>query len=162
MSVQTSNENPPVPSYINMQETMAASTMLETIKENLIINQVYCPQDFIFLKPGGRFELTPVYDVISAYPLTKARQLEYRNLKMAMALHTKNTHYEWYEIMPRHWFDESKKIDFPDSEMLTIIENTLSKIETVIMEVNSKLPDGFPDNIASPIFDEMRKMARRF
>ena len=43
----------------------------------------------IFLHQGGRFELTPVYDVISAYPLAEKRQIEYRNLKMAMALRGK-------------------------------------------------------------------------
>lgn len=116
----------------------------------------------IYLKQGGRFKLTPVYDVISAYPIAEKRQIEYRDLKMAMALHGKNCHYKWYEIMPRHWFEESKRVDFPESEMQAIIDQTLSKIEDVIAEVNSKLPDKFPNNIASPIFEGMRKMAKRF
>ena len=62
----------------------------------------------IFLRQGGRFELTPIYDVISAYPLTTKRQIETRNIKMAMALHGNNTHYAWHEIMPRHWFEQSR------------------------------------------------------
>ena len=116
----------------------------------------------IFLKQGGRFELTPVYDVISAYPLTKKRQIELRNLKMAMALNGKNKHYAWYEIMPRHWFNESKKVDFPASEMQTIIDNTLGSIDAVIEDVTSRLPADFPDDIANPIFEGIRKAAGKF
>ncbi len=40
----------------------------------------------IFLLPGGDFKLTPLYDVISAFPLVANKQLEQRRLRMAMAL----------------------------------------------------------------------------
>ncbi len=116
----------------------------------------------IYLKQGGRFKLTPVYDVISAYPIAEKRQIEYRDLKMAMALHGKNTHYKWYEIMPRHWYEESKRVDFPESEMRAIIEQTLGKVDAMITDVTSKLPDKFPENISDPIFEGMKKMAKRF
>jgi len=116
----------------------------------------------IFLKQGGRFELTPVYDVISAYPLAAKRQIETRKMNMAMALNGKNKHYAWHEIMPRHWFDESKKVDFPASEMNTIIEQTLDRIEAVIADVTSRLPAEFPDDIAGPVFDGTRKAKMKF
>ena len=115
----------------------------------------------VFLKQGGRFELTPVYDVISAYPLTEKRQIELRNLKMAMALNGKNKHYNWDEIMPRHWFDESRKVDFPASEMQAIIDKVLASLDSVIDDVTSRLPAGFPEDIAKPIFDGMKKAARK-
>lgn len=116
----------------------------------------------IFLKEGGRFELTPIYDVISAYPLAEKHQIEYQDLKMAMALNGKNKHYRWHEIMPRHWFNESKKVDFPESEMQAIIEQTIGSIDSVITDVVSRLPADFPDDIANPIFDGIRKTAGKF
>ncbi len=116
----------------------------------------------IFLQQGGRFELTPLYDVMSAYPLAAKRQLEYRDMKMAMALHGNNTHYKWHGIMPRHWFSEAKKTNFPDTDMQDIIECTLGRIDTVTSDVSSRLPNGFPDDIAEPIFDNLVKTARRF
>jgi serine/threonine-protein kinase HipA len=115
----------------------------------------------IFLRQGGRFYLTPVYDVISAYPLAENRQIEYQDLKMAMALHSKNTQYHWYNILPRHWFNQSKKVDFPESLMQEIIEKTVDNLEKVINDVTSRLPAGFPENIAIPIFDGMRRAVRR-
>ena len=116
----------------------------------------------IFLKQGGRFELTPLYDVISAYPVAEKRQIEFRKMNMAMALNGKNKHYGWHNIMPRHWFEESKQVDFPQSEMRAIIDQTLSAIDVVIADVTSRLPADFPDNIANPIFDGMKKAARKF
>ena len=116
----------------------------------------------IFLKQGGRFQLTPIYDVISVYPLAEKRQLDYQQIKMAMALHGKNTHYKWQTIMPRHWQTESKKVDFPDMEIRTIIDQTLGNIDHVIDAVSARLPSDFPEDIANPIFEGMKKAARKF
>lgn len=116
----------------------------------------------IFLKQGGRFELTPIYDVISAYPLTTKRQIELKKMKMAMALHGKNTHYAWHEIMPRHWYEESKRVDFPESEMKLIIERTLDNLDAVIEKVSSRIPHGFPDDIAYSIFDGIGNIKNKF
>ncbi len=115
----------------------------------------------IFLKQGGRFALTPVYDVISAYPLAQKRQIEYRNMKMAMALNGKNKHYFWHEILLRHWFDESKKVDFPETTMTEIIDQVVGTADGVLAEVASKLPDNFPDDIATPVFSEFKKIVSR-
>ena len=115
----------------------------------------------IFLKQGGRFQLTPVYDVISAYPLAEKRQLEYRKLNMAMALHGKNTHYAWHEIIMRHWFIEAKKVDFPETEMQSIIDQTISNVDSVISNVSSRLPDDFPNEIVQPIFNGINKLIKK-
>jgi len=115
----------------------------------------------IFLKQGGRFELTPVYDVISAYPLAEKHQLEFRRLNMAMALHGKNTHYAWHDIMPRHWFDEAKKVDFPETEMKAIIDKTINNAESVITNVSSRLPSYIPDDISNPIFNSIINLTKK-
>ena len=115
----------------------------------------------IFLKQGGRFQLTPVYDVISAYPLAEKRQLEYRKLNMAMALHGKNTHYAWHEIMMRHWFAEAKKVNFPEAEMQSIIDQTINNVDSVISNVSSRLPDDFPSEIVEPIFNGINKIIKK-
>lgn len=115
----------------------------------------------IFLHQGGRFELTPVYDVISAYPLAEKRQVEYKDLKMAMALHSKNVHYAWHEIMPRHWFIHSAKVDFPEVQMQKIIGNTADRLDSVIDTAAANIPDDFPAVIAEMIFAGMRRCMGR-
>lgn len=115
----------------------------------------------LFLKQGGRFQLTPIYDVISAYPLASNRQIEYQDLKMAMALHSKNTHYRWHTLLPRHWLAEAKRNDFPGTGMQDIMNEVLNRLDSVIDTVGSSLPEGFPEDIARPIFEGMRKAAAR-
>ncbi len=116
----------------------------------------------IFLLQGGRFHLTPIYDVISAYPLVEKRQLEHRKIKMAMALHGKNTHYAYHEIMPRHWFDEAKKVSFPEAEMQFIIDETINHIEPVIEAVSSLLPPEITENAGDAIFSDLKTTMDKF
>lgn len=116
----------------------------------------------IFLKQGGRFTLTPIYDVISAYPLAEKRQIEYRKMNMAMSLSGKNKHYGWHELMPRHWLEQSRKANFPDTEMKSIIEASIETTDSVLSDVASRLPSDFPDDIATPIFNGMKKALAKF
>jgi serine/threonine-protein kinase HipA len=115
----------------------------------------------IFLHQGGRFRLTPLYDVISAYPLAEKRQLEYQDMKMAMALHSKNTHYHWHNMLPRHWLAESKRVDFPKTAMQEIIEQSITGLDSVISKVSSRLPSDFPEDIARAIFEGIKKAANK-
>jgi len=116
----------------------------------------------IFLKQRGRFQLTPLYDVISAYPLAAKLEVEIKKIKMAMALEGKNKHYLWQKIMPRHWFDEAKKVDFPTTEMQSIIDKALGNLEPVIDQVQSNLPEGFPEEISKPVFQGMLEARQKF
>jgi len=40
----------------------------------------------VFLTPGGRFRLTPLYDVISAQPSADAGKIQRNQMKLAMAV----------------------------------------------------------------------------
>jgi len=118
----------------------------------------------IFLLPGGSFQLTPAYDVMSAYPLVAEKQLEAHKLKMAMALTGKRRHYEWTHILHRHWLATAKNCRFPTDKMAAVIDDVLERMDDVIGQVTGQLPATFPDAVAEPIFDGMRnareKMAR--
>ncbi|VAW71251.1 Toxin HigB / Protein kinase domain of HipA [hydrothermal vent metagenome] len=109
----------------------------------------------VFLKAGGRFNLTPFYDVLSAYPLAEKRQIELKKIKMAMALRSKNTHYHWHNIMDRYWFSQAKKVYFPESLMTQIIEEVRDTKTKVMDTVFNKLPKGFPTQISSPIMERI-------
>lgn len=59
----------------------------------------------LFVLPGGRYRMTPLYDVLSAWPLigTGAHNLQYKKTKLAMAVRSKAAHYKLSEIQRRHW-----------------------------------------------------------
>jgi serine/threonine-protein kinase HipA len=115
----------------------------------------------IFLRPGGEFQLTPAYDVMSAYPLIAKGQYEQRRMAMAMSLRGKNRHYKWEKMSRRHWLETAKRCNFPEDEMTQIIERNLGEMDRVVEQVDSLLPKGFPDEVASAVFAGMRNARNR-
>jgi len=115
----------------------------------------------ITIEANGRYRLTPLYDVISAYPLAAKRQLEWKGLKMAMALKAKNTHYQWSEIQLRHWFETAKICQFPEKQMQDIINEAFHPMDSVINTIQNTLPSTFPKNISESIFQGMKKVHSR-
>jgi serine/threonine-protein kinase HipA len=113
------------------------------------------------IEPAGYYRLTPLYDVISAYPIAAKRQIEWQALKMAMSLKGKNRHYSWHIIQPRHWLSMAKKCQFSTSIMQNIIHDVCDNMENVIDKVTQTLPQHFPAYISDPIFDGMRKIKNR-
>jgi serine/threonine-protein kinase HipA len=112
----------------------------------------------LIIEAGGQYRLTPLYDVMSAYPLAAKRELEWLDLKMAMALKSKNRHYHWHTIQKRHWLAMASTCQFPGKTMQTIMDEIRDDMHRVIDTVSQSLPDGFPDHIANPIFSTMRKI----
>ncbi len=55
----------------------------------------------------------------------------------------------------------SHRQGLPATEMQAIIDQTLSNIEPVISDTSSKLPADFPQDISEPVFEGMRKVARK-
>jgi serine/threonine-protein kinase HipA len=108
----------------------------------------------IFLEAGGRYRLTPIYDVMSAYPLLAKGQMTKQKLKMAMSLKSKNRHYHWHEIQLRHWLSMAEICQFDTAEMQSIIDT----METAISQVTEQLPKNFPQYISQAIFNNMRKL----
>ena len=107
----------------------------------------------IYLLPGGGFRMTPLYDVMSAYPLIAKKELHTKQMKMAMSIDSKNKHYYWQEIIKRHWSALARKPRFPETELPTVFQELLDNMDDVINRVVSSLPDDFPPSVSQPVFD---------
>lgn len=115
----------------------------------------------ILLKAQGRFELSPIYDVMSAYPLAEKHELEWQKIKMAMAVRSTNTHYSWQSIQLRHWYSMAKKCHFPEHKMQEIIAAVFDQMDKVIEKVKTILPTNFPSQISEAVFKGMKKVQSR-
>ncbi len=119
----------------------------------------------IFLERDGRFYLTPLYDVMSAYPLITNGSLQKQKIKMAMAmamaLRGKRNHYRWNEIQRRHFASTAKNANYLAMEAERLLEEMLSQVEKVIDKVSKRLASGFPMSVAEPIFNGMRLLAKK-
>jgi serine/threonine-protein kinase HipA len=115
----------------------------------------------IFLEPGGRYRLTPFYDVLSAWPVIgKGRNLfEYKRLKMAMCVRNKNAHWKLWEIRARHWIAVAKAAGL--SAGADILLEIAGEIPKAIESVNSQIPSNFPSELSGKIFECLQQKAPR-
>lgn len=115
----------------------------------------------LFIEPEGKYRLTPLYDIMSAYPLIKKNQLQTQKIKMAMALKGKNTHYHWHTLQRRHFIDTAKEANYSPERAEIILNEMLKQTDSVIQEVSKKLPPSFPNTISEPIFEGLRKTKQK-
>lgn len=115
----------------------------------------------VFIEPEGKYRLTPLYDIMSAYPLIAKKQLQAQKIKMAMALEGKNTHYHWYNLQRRHLLETAKAVNYSPERAEAILNEMLHKIDSVIEQVSVKLPKKFHSHISQPIFAGMRSIKQK-
>lgn len=106
----------------------------------------------LFHGRGGLFRLTPLYDVISIYPVLSAGQIDEQQVRMAMAVLGKNKHYRWDKISRRHWLETAKICQYSSEDMDEIISKCCDITSSCIDNVKEIIPKGFPGNIADTIF----------
>ena len=107
----------------------------------------------IHLLPGGRYRLTPLYDVISAYPVLGAgpNQWSPHELKLAMALVGKNRHYEVAQIQRSHFNETARRYGYgPSAEPL--LQDLVARTPAAIEIVQKELPTGFSPMVADKVF----------
>ena len=116
----------------------------------------------IYHHRGGGFSLTPLYDVLSTWPVVgkRANQLDIHALKLAMALRGKNAHYKIVEIQPRHF--QALADRYPDAEAWPAMLELAARVEGAIKAVQRRLPKGFAESVWAPISKGMLEQARSF
>ena len=116
----------------------------------------------IRLLAQGRYQLTPLYDILSAWPIagTRAHQLHPKKLKLAMALRATSAHYRLSEITRRHWNLAAQRCGLgPDLE--PIIHELIAATPRVIERVAASLPEGFPGKLFDAITKGLHKSAKQ-
>lgn len=111
---------------------------------------------------GGRYHLTPLYDVLSAWPLIgrKARQLQYEKVSLAMALRSKNKHYRLGSVQVRHWraLAQSVGVDGLWERMIATVEGAID----TFYSLEKQLPATFPESVFTAIGKGIERHARDF
>jgi len=113
----------------------------------------------VFLGPGGSYHLAPLYDVLTAQPSLIARQIERKQMKLAMAVGTRN-HYRIDQIHGRHFVQTGEQAGLPKGlvrDALTEMAETAAKAVEVI---ESELPKDFPETIHNAVREAVTKRVR--
>ena len=115
----------------------------------------------VFLEAGSAYRMAPLYDVISAYPLIARGNIPAEKARMAMSLKGRNRHYHWARIQPRHFLSTAQQVGFSTKKASTLMQEMALQTEPVIRQVQSILPKNFPSHISQPVFEGLRKQARK-
>jgi serine/threonine-protein kinase HipA len=104
----------------------------------------------IFLSSGGRFRMTPLYDVLSAQPSLDANQIQRKQFKLAMSV-GKSRHYAMDEILPRHFIQTAETAGVAASLIRSIFKDLAENAAQAIGAAIDELPDGFPEAMTNSI-----------
>jgi serine/threonine-protein kinase HipA len=110
----------------------------------------------------GRYCLTPLYDVISVWPIvgTRQNQLHPKNLKLAMALRGTSKHYRIEEITRRHFNIAAQQCGL-GKDMEHIITDVIAKTPAVIESIAASLPAGFPEKVFEAVTTGLQKAVKQ-
>ena len=116
----------------------------------------------IFLEPQGRYRLTPLYDILSAWPVigNGPNMFQWKKVNLAMAVHSRNAHSKLAEIQRRHWNAVAKDNGLGE-DFEPVIQTLIAKAPRVIETVSGRLPTGFPTAVSGPIFDGLLAQVKR-
>jgi serine/threonine-protein kinase HipA len=104
----------------------------------------------IFLGPGGRFHLTPFYDVLTAQPSLDARQIERKQMKLAMSVGEKR-HYRIDEIKGRHFIQTVERAGLPGSLAKSALEEVAKAAQGAMKKIEREIPSRFPEKIHTSV-----------
>lgn len=110
---------------------------------------------------SGRFKLTPLYDVMSAYPVmgNQANQWAPQDLRLAMALLGKNRHYHMQQIQRRHFNSTAKRVGYgKDAEDL--LQALISATPQVVERVQADVPKGFSQQVLDTVLSGVLAAAK--
>jgi serine/threonine-protein kinase HipA len=93
------------------------------------------------------FSLTPLYDVLSAWPFIGhgPRKLPLQDVKLAMALRGRRPHYLLREIQPRHF--ERLAAHLGDPEAWRAMREMVDHLPAVLVRVEGQLAGDFPVHV---------------
>jgi serine/threonine-protein kinase HipA len=115
----------------------------------------------LFLNRNGHL-MTPLYDVISAWPIigTGPDKIAIQKTRMAMALRGKNVHRELDRIKTRHWkiLADQSGLNGAFDAMIDLVE----RAPEAISQVASALPQHFPEVVLNSIVQGVNRQRVRF
>lgn len=111
---------------------------------------------------GGTYALTPLYDVLSGWPVIGhgRNELPLERARLAMAVRGRRPHYRIDEITGRHWRELSERVGVANlwKRMQTLVAETAAALERVA----GRLPPGFPERVYVRIRGGVLSQSRRF
>jgi serine/threonine-protein kinase HipA len=112
----------------------------------------------IYLYPGGRFRLTPLYDVMSSQPYVDAGQIRRGKMKLALSVGGK---YRVHDIHLGHFEEEARQCGLPAPLVPELVEGLVANVPVALDQTLSNLSAGFPASLVETIAAGVRSRLAR-
>jgi len=116
----------------------------------------------IFHQRGGTYALTPLYDVLSAWPILGhgRNELAPERSRLAMAVRGRKPHYRIDEITGRHWRELAERAGV--ANLWNRMQTLVAQMSAAFARIEARLPPGFPERVYARIREGVSGQSRRF
>jgi len=151
-----------------LQQSVEARQDIETLMASQILFWMLAAPDghaknfSIRLLAGGHYRLTPLYDVMSIWPVEGSgpNQWSWFKARLAMGMWSRSKHDAFRDVQRRHFNTMALKCSYgADAEPL--IQRLIEQTPGVIERVSAELPEGFPAKVAERIFKGLKNSAAK-
>lgn len=104
----------------------------------------------VFISAKGHFRLTPFYDILTAQPSLDMRQIEKKQMKLALSI-GRNRHYKIEDIQGRHFVETGEESGLSKNIIQSIIYEISDMSKIAFESVEKNLPSNFPEEIHSSV-----------
>ena len=114
----------------------------------------------LFHERGGTYRLTPVYEVLSAWPIIGPGRnpLAWPKASLALAVRATNAHWKLKDISPRHWSAVAQQAGLGHADAL--IHEILTLVPSTLSTVGNLLPKTFPTHVSEKNFSGIAQQAK--
>jgi serine/threonine-protein kinase HipA len=151
-----------------LQQSVSAQQDIETLLASQILFWMLAAPDghaknfSIRLLAGGQYRLTPLYDVMSIWPVegNGPNQWSWFKAKLAMAMWSRSKHDAFREVQRRHFNAMAPRCSY-GANAEPLIQRLIEQTPEVIARVSAELPERFPGKVAERIFKGLKTSAAR-
>jgi serine/threonine-protein kinase HipA len=151
-----------------LQQSVTAQQDLETLLASQILFWMLAAPDghaknfSIRLLAGGQFRLTPLYDVMSIWPVegNGPNQWSWFKARLAMGMWSRSKHDAFRDVQRRHFNTMALKCAY-GAHAEPLIQRLIEQTPEVIERVSAELPGRFPGKVAERIFKGLKSSAAK-
>lgn len=151
-----------------LQQSVAARQDIETLLASQVLFWMLAAPDghaknfSIRLLPGGHYRLTPLYDVMSIWPVEGSgpNQWSWFKARLAMGMWSRSKHDAFRDVQRRHFNTMALKCSY-GANAEPLIQRLIEQTPGVIERVSAELPERFPAKVAERIFKGLTSSAAK-
>ena len=151
-----------------LQQSVSAQQDIETLLASQILFWMLAAPDghaknfSIRLLAGGQYRLTPLYDVMSIWPVegNGPNQWSWFKARLAMAMWSRSKHDAFRDVQRRHFNTMALRCSY-GANAEPLIQRLIEQTPEVIARVSAELPERFPGKVAERIFKGLKNSAAK-